>query len=306
MAADASWLNPLLAGIGIPAAVGTFAIAMYGACTAAQNVAREEALRDISTALRNVSWSRSLNPAAITEHVFITTFGSRHLSIHCIVSSALATVVFWFVGSLVMHYEIGTPVSTLFTNFLERPYIWLTFLIVCGFVPDYIALWKTRMLLQQWPHSSSAGSNLALVISDVFFSILIAYVAVTLGAAIEDARVGSVAGYAGSFWTLLTQSFSSWYIFIFVFDYVSVGPPSDIFTHNEPIWLIFASSTLFTSIWTTLVLVSSILIKILTPAQYFTVWFFDVEKKPIQAIGIVSGALVVMGGLVWSIVTKIA
>jgi hypothetical protein len=305
MPVEVSWLDQLVSSTGIPGAVGTLAISMYGACRAAESVARKEALRDISRALRNVSWSDSLKPAAITNYVFVTTFGRRHLSLHCIASSALATVVFWFVGSLVMHYEIGTPVSTLFTNLLERPYIWLTFIVVCGFVPDYIALWKTRGLLQRWPHSSSAGSNLTLVVSDVFLSILIAYVAVTLGAAIEDARVGSVAGYAGSFWTLFIQRLTSWYIFVFVVDYISVGPPSEIITLPGPIWLIFASSTLLTSIWTTLVLVSSILIKVVTPVQHFTVWFFDVEKKPIQAIGVVSGALVVFGGLVWSLFTKI-
>ena len=306
MVADPSWLETLLPDIGIPSAVGTLAIAMYGACTAAQKAARGDALRDISMALRNFSWSRSINTAAITEHVFVSTFGRRHFSTRCVIGSALATALFWFVGSLVMHYEIGTPVSTLLINFLERPHIWLEFTLVCGFIPDYIALWKTRVLLRRWPYSSSAGSSIALVASDVFLSILIAYMAVTLGAVIEDSRVGAVAGYEGSFWTLLIDHFTDWSIFIFVVDYISVGPPSDIVSLYGPIWLIFACSTLFTSIWTTLILLASILIKVVTPIQHFTVWFFDVEKKPMQAIGLVAGALVVMGGLVWSIVSKIA
>jgi len=238
MPADTSWLDQLLSSTGIPRAVGTIAIAMYGACMAAQKVAGEKALRDISSALLNVSWSASLKPAAITKYVFITTFGRSHLSIHCIASSVLATVVFWFAGSLVMHYEIGTPVSTLFTNILEEPYIWLAFVVFCGFVPDYIALWKTRVLLQRWPHRSSAMSNLALVVSDVLLSILIAYVGITLAAAIEDANSASAAGYA-SFWAKLIDDVTSWSIFSFVYNIISVVVPSRIFQPDKPIWLIF-------------------------------------------------------------------
>ncbi len=311
MAADASWLEQLVSSTGIPGAVGTFAIAMYGACAAAEKAARKEALCDISRALRNVGWTGALKPAAITNYVFISTFGRSHLSIRCIVGSVLATIVFWFAGSLVLHYQMGTRVTALFTNFLEDPYpyTWLAFVLLCGFVPDYIALWKTRVLLQRWPHRSSAMYNLALVASDVLLSILIAYVGLTLGAMVEDAVLGSVGTGKGPFWEAfwagLIETVTSGYVFSIAQDIIRGGPPSRLFEHSEPIWVIFVSSTLFTTIWTTLVLVSSILIKVVTPVQNFTLWFFDVEKKPIQAIGVVSGALVIMGGLAWSVATKI-
>lgn len=41
---------------------------------------------------------------------------------------------------------------------------------------------------------------------------------------------------------------------------------------------------------------------LLAPVQRFTDWFFDVEKHRLQAIGIVAGALVMIGSLISSVV----
>jgi hypothetical protein len=70
------------------------------------------------------------------------------------------------------------------------------------------------------------------------------------------------------------------------------------YVDNIPLLL----STLLTSIWTTLLLLSTTALKLLTPVHRFTAWYFDVEKHPVQAIGIVAGALVIIGSLVWSLV----
>jgi hypothetical protein len=43
------------------------------------------------------------------------------------------------------------------------------------------------------------------------------------------------------------------------------------------------------------------MIKLLVPVQRGATWFFDVEKRPIEAIGIVAGALIILGSLVWSL-----
>jgi hypothetical protein len=64
-------------------------------------------------------------------------------------------------------------------------------------------------------------------------------------------------------------------------------------------------STLFTSVWTILILLSTTVVKLLAPVQRSTGWFFDVEKHPIQAIGIVAGALVMIGSGVWAIVRAV-
>jgi Transposase C of IS166 homeodomain len=64
-------------------------------------------------------------------------------------------------------------------------------------------------------------------------------------------------------------------------------------------------STLLTTVWTILFFVSTTLLKILLPLQRFTAWFFDVEKRPLQAVGVVSGALVMIGTGFWSLIRTV-
>jgi hypothetical protein len=64
-------------------------------------------------------------------------------------------------------------------------------------------------------------------------------------------------------------------------------------------------STLFTSIWTILILVSTTVLKLLAPVQRFTRWFFDVDEHPLRAVGVVSAALVMIGGLVWTVLRAV-
>ena len=68
---------------------------------------------------------------------------------------------------------------------------------------------------------------------------------------------------------------------------------------------VFFCSTLLTSVWTVLVLVSSTALKLLAPLHRFTAWFFDADKHPLKAIGIVAGALVMIGALIWSVVKAV-
>ena len=53
--------------------------------------------------------------------------------------------------------------------------------------------------------------------------------------------------------------------------------------------------TLVSSTWTFLILPSTTVVKLLVPRHHFAGWFFDVDKHPVQAIGIVSGALLMLG-----------
>jgi hypothetical protein len=56
-------------------------------------------------------------------------------------------------------------------------------------------------------------------------------------------------------------------------------------------------SSLFASIWTVLLVVASALLRGLSPIRRLMTWFFDVEKKPLQAVGIVAAALILVGAL---------
>ena len=64
-------------------------------------------------------------------------------------------------------------------------------------------------------------------------------------------------------------------------------------------------STLFTSIWTILILLATTVLKLLAPLQRFTAWFFDVEHHPVKVIGIVSAALLMIGSLIWALLRAV-
>ena len=60
-------------------------------------------------------------------------------------------------------------------------------------------------------------------------------------------------------------------------------------------------STLLTSIWTVSIGFSSILLMMIAPLQRVGLWFFDVEKRPIEAVGVVAGVLIIIGSAIWSL-----
>jgi hypothetical protein len=66
--------------------------------------------------------------------------------------------------------------------------------------------------------------------------------------------------------------------------------------------LVLIPSTLMTSMWTFLVLLSSIIAQLLIPIDYIrrfaTWWFRDVEKHPLTAIAKVAATLIIIGAVV--------
>jgi hypothetical protein len=148
-----SWVNDLASGLGIPAGAVTLAVAMYGACTTAEKAARPEALNDIAKVLKNPSWSRSVRPSAIIDRVFLWTFGERHLSLKCIRTSLLATIAIVSAGLIIQEVLAGTFSAVFFPNgfeilnMLTAPFVVALVSLVAAF-PDYLALWKTRLLLR--------------------------------------------------------------------------------------------------------------------------------------------------------------
>jgi hypothetical protein len=169
------WFNDLASELGIPAGAATLALGMYAACVAAEKTARPEALGDIGRILKDSSWSRLVRPSEIIGRVFIWTFAARHLSLRCITKSALATTLFLFgsVGTIYIHHPreihayfniLGFPPSS---GLVER-------IIVTGFVADYVALLKSRILLRSL--GQVGGSFLRIVVLDVVGSVAISFI----------------------------------------------------------------------------------------------------------------------------------
>jgi len=308
-----SWVNDLASVLGIPAGAAVLAVAMYGACTAAEKAARPEALKDIGRILKDPSWERSVRPSLIIERLFQWTFGERHLSWKCVRRSAAATLLLTISLGLIYHtifgiefmpFELVSPTGRLIAVCTA----FCTSFTLFAIIPDYVALLKTRFLITVIVGANSTVSVFFLVISDILLSIVVSFVLVADAYLLLD--VAGMGGSNGIDWMWLNihfVMFGTEEIGALILRMASGG----VHVQDEILIVlrsmiapflgqrsglsfasIFLSSTLFTSIWTILILLSTAVLKLLAPIHRFTAWFFDVDHHPVKAIGIVAGALV--------------
>jgi hypothetical protein len=267
------WLNDLASELGLPAGAASVAVAMYAACSAAEKAARPGALEDIARILKDATWSRSVQLSAIIQRIFGLTFGERQLSWKCLFRSILTSLIVYAIIILVLILDrrrISLPP-------LDGVWFSICLIFILGMVPDYIALAKTRLLLK----ILQKYNNLLLK----EFALVFADIAASLG--ISAAILSVVALILGSN----------------ILEMIQLNIPHSGYSITfMPIALV---STLCTSVWTALILLSTTAIKLLAPLQRFTGWFFDIDKHPLQAIGIVAGALVIIGSGIWAIVRAI-
>jgi hypothetical protein len=249
-----SWVSEMASVMGIPAGAATLAGAMYGACAAAEKTARPEALRDIGRILKDPSWSRSVRPSAIIERVFVWTFGDRHLSWRCVGASAITTILIFVWASLTLFGAFQTYTLSFFA---EKPFVMAGFFACTAFLPDYVALAKTRLFMQA-AFKLHGFSLILLPVTDVVLSIAISFVClVAYDEVYQILYGGGIADIVHDVWqdssiiydSLLGNSF-------FIYDIAIV-------------------STAFTSIWTVLILFSTTAIKMLSPVHRLTSWFFS-------------------------------
>jgi hypothetical protein len=194
----------------------------------------------------------------------------------------------------------------------------LGFLVMAVF-PDYLALGKTRLLVRAMHRHGSFSGIAFLVAVDIFFSVLISFL-------FAVAVLWSVATLATSHRSAVTLALLDWATWVeldiqAMNEWVMSATPGGesiwgaahlIFSamiapfmerrHLLSLLPVFLSSTLATSIWTILILLSTTVLKLLAPIHRFTAWFFDIDRHPVQAIGIVAGALVMIGSLIWNLV----
>ncbi len=327
-----SWVNDLASGLGISAGAATLAVAMYGACAAAEKAARPEALKDIGRILKDSSWERSVRPYAIIERLFNWTFGERHLSWNCVKRSAMATIIFCLTFAAIYHVALGTdfgPVLLFLGVPVATSTVRLAFgigisVLLLGFLPDYLAIAKTRLLLNVFHNILGPIAAIGIIVIDTCLSIAVSFLT-ALGVFLGTDFIQRSVLSSPTFFASVIRGICG-DIFDVIFGLTSINRLLQI-SSPEPydIWSVasiimqsmvspfmgdrmpasfgplFLSSALLTSIWTGLILLSTTVLKLLPPLQRSTAWFFDLERHPVQAIGIVAGALVMVGSLLWTV-----
>jgi hypothetical protein len=276
-----SWLGDLVSGFGLPAGAATIATAMYAASRVAQKAARRGALVEIGRFLNEPLGSPSAKALEIVRGIFQFTFGEQHISFKCIRRSFFATLTFIITITITLHLENRSTFfddNSVFGNFAT----WFT-IVIMGIIPDYIALYKTRMILDiRWL------SPLALITLDVALSLLISSTIFVIYDLIYMVMFYHIAPNMTIILDALVNNLE---------DLITISPSYGKFLTN-----ILFTSTLLTYVWAGLTFLGFFALKILLPVRYFMTWFFDLEKRPIEAIGLTAGALVILSAVVLSVV----
>jgi len=215
--------------------------------------------------------------------LFARVYGERHLSWRCFSRSILTTVISIlvstpYVAHLVYNQSITATYSNLIHGMASGPSLSLAGVIllwvVANGLPDYISLWETRYVLTLMARCNPYLWPLLMFLDLGLTVSTPVAVVVTILVFDYNRPLGSLADW----WSGFRDSFD----------------PNVLVGGIGPLTLVPAMAT---SIWLWLYAGSGFLLK---AARRFDIgfdWFnrkFDIEKHPLQSIGLVAGALVAM------------
>jgi hypothetical protein len=307
----------LATALGVPAGGLAFAAALYRGSIALEKEAKPDALTDIAKILKSPSWAAENWPSRIVKVIFEYTFGIRQLSISCVIRSVIASVAFLFsilfasfvIDGPYLHPTAEGAYCSLFANIYgslvqtgcstgHDPVDFLKLALFLSIIPDYVSIAKARFILTLVAESKSIAKLTSMVCADILLCFWISWVTMTVYWFIIFLSINPEQDLNLSVAYVSFHMVYSSMVLLFD-DLMGRGQGWNVYE-----W--FIGSTILTSIWTIFVLASSVLTKlILPPLSYirrFTVWYFDVDRHPIRAIGFVGAALVFMGSVVAAII----
>lgn len=210
--------------------------------------------------------------------LFDRVFGRRYFSWRCFSRSCVASFGSFVIGLLVSAARDDAR-PELALSLLEevRAFFWFAaFVVPISIGPDYLSLLKTRLILKMMTKTTKVWSWFGLIIVDGIITLIIAFNSVTLGFALAWSYGMGTVHSPGEALLIMRDLYQA--------------PISD-FTDNAP----FVYPAFFASAWLWLYATAGGSLK---AARHFDVgfqWFnrkFDIERKPLQAIGFVASLLV--------------
>jgi hypothetical protein len=239
--------------------------------------------------------------------VFDRVFGKKHLTWRCFGWSSLASLLSLGIVILVCSSfdpQFFDPVKFYRqVAFQRQPSIRSALLLFFGLslfgnvVPDYLSLLKARKLLKPMG-ASTVGRTLGVLALDLFLTVVTASVSLFVSVAVF---------FAVATWEPVYAKLNGYFntveeVFPQILSALRGHSPLNGF---KPLWYYPA---FFTSIWLWLYAGSGFLLKVVRGFDIGFDWFnrhCDIEKKPLQSIGLVAGALVAVVYWVAVIVSRV-
>jgi hypothetical protein len=247
-----------------------------------ESVLTDQTKLEIAVWLLGVKVGQRVEPWPDTfAKVFDRVFGTKHLSWKCFWRSCVISYVL-LVLAAVIYTQVRFP-SVHFMRSLRFPgwphmAMFLGITLFTNVLPDYLSLMESRFVLRLMTRTRSGSVWTGWLVLDVWLTLLIAFLPIVILSGVLSGRFDSLAVLRVAWQSILHPlDFTRG-----VFGYAAQSPV-----------VIFPA--FFTSIWLWLYAGSGFLLK---AARRFDIgfdWFnrkFDIERKPLQSIGLVAGALV--------------
>ncbi len=307
-----TWFDQFATGLGLGGST-TLALGVYGCSVALGRSINPERKTELTHFLTvSADEIKAPNTAKIILSLFEALFGRRHFSWKCIGRSVLVTVLTIIFLTVVTTYKVVGYSETIMVG--SRPkHITFSYMLlshhkglalffvlvitVVSIIPDYLSLFKGRLLLRLMSKIASACGIIIIILIDILGSLFVSI----LGVITTVLTVRSV-GHSATLVQILAE----------LYQLISgaFGLIESLFCRRSNptgIFLIFGFSTLFTSVWTLLVGISLLIVRTILPLRRLAIvsrYLFDVEKSPVEAVGIVVAALVWLCSVAVAIISK--
>ena len=242
-------------------------------------------------------------------NVFERVFGPRHLSLVCVRRSIYASIL---LSLLTLFFGLSfLPGETLTNHMAVIALLYFPYALIANVLPDYLSLLSTRFALFFLRKSHTTTTVLIVVVADLVFTTYIACYGVLIGSRVwmylpqewPSRLVGGVVSVGGGW----QDWWKAPYIVLFrkgiigYFDHAM-----DRLSYVSGLLLLVPAFV--TSFWLWLYAGSGFLLKAARRFDLGFDWFnrrFDIEKKPLQSIGLVAGALVAVAYWAAVIVSRV-
>jgi hypothetical protein len=221
--------------------------------------------------------------------VFDRVFGTKHLSWKCFYRCCLASVFLSAVSWVLFLSELGWVPSNRSRLYATAGRL-LFLSVLSNALPDYLSLLESRYALRIMVRWTAPALWTAVILGDLLFTAWLSSIAVGLVYWSKNPMLFFIhwPGFIPVFGADVFEDFGfSWRSFLYVLESV----------YSTGGYVLLALPAFFTSIWLWLYAGSGFVLKAARRFDLGFDWFnrkFDIEKKPLQSIGLVAGALVAL------------
>ena len=250
----------------------------------------EDTKLEIAVWLLGVKVGQKVEPWPDTfAKVFDRVFGTKHLTWRCFWRSTSVSLAMAALCVLITTWTYYRTIT------FDGPFILvlLGVLIISNVLPDYISLLETRKLLSLMSRSKRGAVWLIVLIIDGFVTVTIASWGTILALILMMSLIGRLP-FSG---LMLLAVVLFWPLWLVLVPGIMTALIWGGGLNTSSIGFVTLLPAFFTSIWLWLYAGSGFILK---AARRFDIgfdWFnrkFDIEKKPLQSIGLVAGVVVAL------------